>query len=397
MSVSNVEVIAELNSIDVLSEFAKNYADRFEEQRRIDSDYHRMLRDAGLYRILIPQDSNGRGGSLVDWYNSVSKLASADPAVGWCVAHGAMTSAILYSVSNKRFRQNFFANPDHTAAWSNLGKNDVVPKDNGIQISGRWAFVTGCTNASHVGGTVRVPIGDSGDKIRIVSVLLPASEVTIEETWNPVGLAGSGSHDVVVKDAFVPEDNMFVWPRPWRDTSNSTGEHNTTIPSALDALVSGTIPISLCCAATQLGIAKGALTEVAQQLHGKKDAFSGKHACQRPHVMTEVEFAHSELVVLETAFLSLLEQIWTSGSNTGDLDQTLRMNVRLACVNIVHRCRDIVQAAFSASGAAALSKNGRLQKLYRDASCLTSHVSVSKSSFEITSGVRNDLDQASWL
>lgn len=335
----------------------------------------------------------GLGGTLLDWFDIVKKLAAADPSVGWCVAHGAMTSSILYSIANDAFRDHFFQDIRNTASWSNLSRVNVDTSRESIRVSGSWSFVTGCTNATYAGGTIRMPV-DGRD--RVVSVLLPASSIEIQETWDPVGLAGSGSHTVVVDQVTVPEDNIFIWPRPWKKTEDSVSDKTVQV-RALNALVAGTLPISLCCAATQLGIACGALQALDGQLQGKKDAFSGIAVFQRPHILTDVEQAHGELIVLEAAFTQMLTQIWDAATCNGDLPESLRLATRLGCVTIVERCRDLVHKVFDTSGAAALSRENLMQKFFRDASCLTSHVSVNRSSYETTSKVRYKQDKPSWL
>ncbi len=380
-----------LTCLESLVADARAQCAQSEAQRKLCPDLHSQLRTAGLYRILLPAEVHGLQGSLLDWYRVVSRFAAADPSAGWCIAHGAITSSILYAIGNDTFRKTFFSSPHNVAAWSNLSRTSVTGKDGNWRVSGRWSFVTGCTNASYVGGTVQLPAANGSGKTRVVSVLFPRSKVTIDECWNPVGLAGSGSHDVVVKNLPLSDRNIFVWPRPWREQGSDLPD----TPSS--ALVCGTIPISLCCAATQLGIARAALDELQHQLEGKKDKFSGRDVAQRPHVLSRVESLHAEFFVLETAFLSLLAQLWESAVSSSDVPRDLRLNTRLGCVHTTQRCKDIVHAVFELAGSAALSNEGPLAKLFRDASCLPSHVSAGLASFETTSGVRYGLDKPAWL
>lgn len=391
MNTLNHPLDCEPIDLDSLVREAQSKANECEARRELCPELHSRLRAAGLYRMLLPAKAHGLNANLLDWYEVVSHFASADPSVGWCIAHGAITSSILYAIGNESFSKPFFASPHNVAAWSNLSSTFVSGVQGSLRVSGRWSFVTGCTNASHLGGTVQLPASNGSGKARIVSVLFPRSAVTIEECWNPVGLAGSGSHDVVVKNQPLTDNNIFIWPRPWR------GEDNSLPATPNSALVCGTIPISLCCAATQLGIARSALNVLHCQLEGKKDKFSGRYVAQRPHVLSSVEANHAEFVVLETAFRSLLEQLWECAVTAADVPQRLRLNTRLSCVHIVQRCKDIVHAVFELAGSVALSNDGPLAKLFRDASCLPSHVSVSLASFETTSGVRYGLEKPAWL
>jgi indole-3-acetate monooxygenase len=87
--------------------------------------------------------------------------------------------------------------------------------DGGYRVSGRWALVSGCELASwmillcvvHEDGKPRVsssttlfPAGASENRF----MLCPASACEIIDTWTVGGLRGTGSHDVTVRDLFVP-------------------------------------------------------------------------------------------------------------------------------------------------------------------------------------------------
>ena len=70
----------------------------------------------------------------------------------------------------------------------------------------------------------------------------------------------------------------------------------------------------------------------------------------------------------------------------------LRVNARVAAVTAVHRGAEIVRAAYDAAGASAVRRAGVMQRLLRDASCLTHHVSANPLSYELTGRVRCGID-----
>src|SRR6266566_1595104 len=73
----------------------------------------------------------------------------------------------------------------------------------GYTLDGRWSFSSGCDHASWVllGGIVT---DDEGKPVDFCTFLLPASDYTIDDVWDTVGLRGTGSNDIVVDNAFVP-------------------------------------------------------------------------------------------------------------------------------------------------------------------------------------------------
>ena len=89
-----------------------------------------------------------------------------------------------------------------SSSYAPTGRAQVT--EGGHKLSGRWSFSSGSAHASWVllGGIVT-----DADKnpIDFRTFLLPASDYQIEDVWDTVGLRGTGSNDIVVEDAFVPD------------------------------------------------------------------------------------------------------------------------------------------------------------------------------------------------
>ena len=74
----------------------------------------------------------------------------------------------------------------------------------------------------------------------------------------------------------------------------------------------------------------------------------------------------------------------------------MRINARVAAVTAVQRGAEIVRAAYDASGASAVRRAGVMQRLMREASCLTHHISANQASYELTGRVRCGIDELSF-
>ena len=247
---------------------AKARSVEFEERRRIAPDFAEKLRRAGVFRMLVPADAAGLGGSLPQWLEVIMTLAEADASTGWVSAHGNICAGLIYASAEPRFRDEFFADVAAYAAWSNLPRVKVKEQDDGVRISGSWSFELGCTMATYVGGMVMLPPLSEGGPPRMVAALAPASEATIEETWDPVGLAGTGSHDVHFDDLFVPWHRTFPWP---------SGIAVSSYPAAV--FVPGTWFVSMGAAATHLGLARRALDEARNELRARRALDEARTSC----------------------------------------------------------------------------------------------------------------------
>ncbi|MGK0172645.1 MAG: alkylation response protein AidB-like acyl-CoA dehydrogenase [Gammaproteobacteria bacterium] len=364
---------------------ARDRAEEFEQERQIAPDFADKLKDAGIYRILVAEAQGGLGGDLIDWFDMSTCLAEADASTGWTSAHGASCSALIANTADEKFVQTFFSDSGALAAWSNMPRVEVESAEGGLKISGRWGFETGCTAATYVGGMLALPDQPDGEPPHCVVALAPIEEAEIDRTWNPIGLAGTGSHDIVFDDVFVPWGSIFDWP-------DSTPSYS--YPTAV--LVPGGWMISICAATTHLGLARRAIDEARKELDGKIDRFTLGPVLAKPAVLNPLEEAEGLLFACHSGMKIALTEIWDSGLQGEPLSPDTRLKIHLAASTAVHQCEAIVRSAYDVAGASAIRRNGVLQRLYRDASCLTHHVTVSRDSFERIGRVRCGFEPLNW-
>src|SRR5262245_8439849 len=181
--------------------------DLIEAGRRLPEDLAQDLARAGFFRIFLPAAYGGLDLTPMDAMDVFEELARADASVSWCVWNG--NTYWTTARWAKEVAQAIFADPDAILANSTrpVGKAEVV--DGGYRVSGRWSLVSGCQFSAwmilmcivHEDGKPRLtPAGTP--ELRFV--LCPAADCEIVDTWTVSGLRGTGSHDVVVRDRFVP-------------------------------------------------------------------------------------------------------------------------------------------------------------------------------------------------
>ena len=327
----------------------------------------------------------GSADSLPQWLEIIMTLAEADASTGWVSAHGNICAGLIYASAEPRFRDEFFADPGAYAAWSNLPRVKVKEQDDGIRITGSWGFESGCTAATFVGGMVTLsPLAEGGPP-RMVAALAPVSEAKIEETWDPVGLAGTGSHDVHFDDVFVPWHRTFpglpAFPsrriRP-RFSCRGHGSSRSAPPPLTWALrVERSMRPATSCAARPTATRRGRCSST------------------RPH-----SAAWRQPKVSGSPVARACAKRWRRCGKAAlrgePATADMRINARVAAVTAVQRGAEIVRAAYDASGASAVRRAGALQRLMREASCLTHHISANQFSYELTGRVRCGIDELSF-
>jgi alkylation response protein AidB-like acyl-CoA dehydrogenase len=387
-----MSVITSLDELRVrlpeLAAEARSRGAEFESARRIAPDFAHKLKQAGVARLLVPQAYGGLGCSLPDWLEVMMQLAEADASTAWVSAHAGICSGLICASADARFREELFADPMSCVSWSNLPRVKVEEHSDGLQISGNWAFESGCTMASHVGGMVLLPSLREGGLPRQVVALVPVAQATIVETWDPVGLGGTGSHDVRLDDVFVPRYRTFGWPAaaPAPDAA-----------SPASVFVPGIWLISSCAAATHLGLARRALDEARNEMRGKVERYSQQPLLQHPSTQRSLEAAEGLWWACRAGLREALRSVWDSALLGKPLSAEQRVNARVAAVTAVHRSAEVVRMAYDAAGASAVRRSGVLERLLREASCLTHHISVNLASYEQTGPVRSGVNELSLL
>src|SRR5262249_37978781 len=138
------------------------------------------------------------GLSPVEWFENGIDMARWEPSFAWVVTQGAGDMATYLSAGAAAFADKLLADRGAYTASSDNGAGTLVPEGDGYRVEGRWGFCSGCQGATWVGGFARFP-ADLADinPFKGRWVLVPIDRARIEETWDTMGMIGTGSHSIV--------------------------------------------------------------------------------------------------------------------------------------------------------------------------------------------------------
>src|SRR5262245_24275820 len=184
-----------------LSERARDMAERIDANRRLPIGLVDELRDSGLLRGGAPVEVDGLELPPGTALRCAEEVARGDASVGWCISI-AITSSLLIAYLPPASRDELFGAGRGVAAgvWAPQGKARRV--SGGVVVSGRWAFCSGITHAD-------VLFAGCVLDERPAVLALPTGQLNILDTWHTLGLRGTGSHDAVADDVFVPDARVF--------------------------------------------------------------------------------------------------------------------------------------------------------------------------------------------
>jgi alkylation response protein AidB-like acyl-CoA dehydrogenase len=173
-----------------------------ERERCIAAQTVAEMQAAGLFRVLQPKRWGGYELDILTYYEIEMALAEGDMSVAW--VYGVVgIHPWLIALYDDRAARDIWGADDTTLVCSSLMPvGTATPVDGGFRLSGRWKYASGCEHCAwaFLGGAP--PGGSTVEERRIL--LVPKSDYEIVDTWHVSGLKATGSHDIVVEDAFVP-------------------------------------------------------------------------------------------------------------------------------------------------------------------------------------------------
>ncbi|MCB0257507.1 MAG: hydroxylase, partial [Anaerolineae bacterium] len=167
----------------------------------------KIMKSAGNIRLLQPKEYGGLAVHPREFAETVMATAALDPSAGWINGVvGVHPYQLAYA--DPRVAAEIWADDVDTWVASPYAPQGVArPVDGGYIFNGRWQFSSGTDHCEWI--FLGAMIGDDEGKPlmppQMLHMILPRKDYEIvEDSWDVVGLRGTGSKDVIVKDAFVP-------------------------------------------------------------------------------------------------------------------------------------------------------------------------------------------------
>ena len=363
---------AELDAlIDRAAALARELAVTTERERALPPRLLDELRAGGLMRAGAPTALGALEASPETTLAAAERIARGDASAGWCVSI-AITSSLLSAYLPERGAAEIFGDPSTVAAgvWAPRGKAVVV--DGGVRVSGRWSFCSGISHSEWLFAGCMLDHGDTGAGAPIMRVAaLPTAEVEILDTWHTSGLRGTGSHDAVAHDVFVPEHRVLSL----LDTGPRIDTPLYRFP------IFGFFALSIAAAA--LGNARGAIDELSELAAGKTAQGSSRVLAERPATQAAVGEAEAALRAARALYYEAIGQAWAAAQGAEAVEESLRLGLRLAATHAVRTSAEVARAMYDLGGGTAIYDDSPLQRRFRDAHAATAHFQVNATTWEL--------------
>lgn len=352
----------------ITDEFVARLADRAEEAerfRRLPAATVSDFRQTDLFRLLLPARFGGLQASFPELLQPIRRMAHGCASSAWTLGFYALHNWML-SLFEPRVQEEVFASGPVLAPAPLAPTGRGVPADGGVRVTGRWSWATGAMDADWmiVGALI-----ERADRIDPALVVLPAEQVEVVDTWHTAGMRGTGSHDLVVDDVFVPEHRLVAVADIYGGTAPGAREHG--VPTYRWPMVPA---LALTASMPVLGTAERVTDLFAERLGGRVLAYSGVAQKDQPAAQIRLGEARVRLSALRALIEATADEIETIVVSGERVSRSVRADARLAAARTVHECRAIIADLLEASGASAHFLSSPLQRAKRDVDIAAGHV-----------------------
>jgi indole-3-acetate monooxygenase len=352
---------ATLEAATELAPVIRGRAGEVETARRIPTDLLEDLVAAGCFRMLLPRSHGGAGASPGEAMLVLEELSRADASVGWTVMIGSGVWVDLVGLPRETFDALYSSGPDVMLAGVFNPSGVAEPVEGGYRVNGRWAFASGCGHSEWIYGNCIEEI--DGD-VSLRTVLFSTRDVHIEDTWNVVGLRGTGSHHFTVEDLVVPSERTC----PTMGSTPVLDEPIVRIPPpSLIALAIGSVAA---------GIAQGALDEITAVAASRMPLLAPSSLATNHLFQHDLAHADTELRAVRALLHATAGDAWTTAQGGEMLNLEQRARIRAAAVWATERSVGVVETAYRAGGGSAVYDDSGLQRRLRDIHAVSQHFLV---------------------
>ncbi|MGO8941771.1 MAG: acyl-CoA dehydrogenase [Mycobacterium sp.] len=363
---------AQAEAADVNAEFVAALAQRADEAerlRRLPAATISDFKACGLATLLLPARFGGRQAQFSQLLDPVRRMAHGCASSAWTLGFYTLHNWMLSLFDIEAQEEVFASGPVLAPApLAPTGRGVVV--DGGIRLTGRWSWATGIMDADWVMvGAVIDGLKGKTESIYPALVALPADETEVVDVWHTAGMRGTGSHDVIVTDVFVPLRRVVSVVDIYSGTAPGSIAHDAATyrwPMVPALALTAAMPV--------LGAAEKVVELYQERVQERVLAYSGVAQKDQPAAQIRLGDARVRLRALSALVADTaagIERIVAAGDR---VPRAVRGDARAAAAHTVHESRAIIADLLEASGASAQFLSNPLQRAKRDVDIAAGHV-----------------------
>ena len=366
---------APLERLRGMKEALLKAGDEAQEIRHIPAWASNEIADQGLYRFALPPELGGEDLRARGQIEIVEAASAIDGSIGWCVHINSEINALVLRRMALEFAHEYYDDwriLTCAAVGPGLQRARARPEEGGWRLWCQGSFGSGCHNATwtlvHSGSSgVNREGGGSSER----AFLLPREDWEIVDTWDTAGLRGTGSADVKVDGAFIPEKATL----PMDLFSTCETFPNPTYRNPMQAHYNK--------GAVALGVCRGAIDDLIALATTKTPWMTDSLLADQPELqyrLGEAEAtyraARAFLIEAQEATEAHLGPLVKDGGRARPEWPVLQRSY-LSCVHAAQSTRRIVDMIHNTAGTTASRMDSPLERRLRDAHQAAAHAIIS--------------------
>jgi 3-hydroxy-9,10-secoandrosta-1,3,5(10)-triene-9,17-dione monooxygenase len=356
-------------ALAIARELAPRLHDRIpqaEALRRLPDENVRDLLDSGLIALEVPHKYGGAELNLDALLEVTAVLSEACSSTGWVYA---LWGAHMWLIGQypERVQDEIFGDPN--ALISSVVSVEGTPEkvDGGYRWTGRGFFSSGVDHCTWLSASLNLQPGEWPGDIRWF--MIPRSDIEIVDDWHTVGLKGTGSKTIVVKDVFIPDERVLAF----KELSEGKGAGATLYGSPVYR-ASFDFTYTLPLGGPAVGIARAMLKAFEARTKSRMSDGTPRQLSGQPATLTRMARASADIdaamsLLLETAH----EVCYIPAAEANPLQ---RQMCRTYVAYAAQLCRAASNSLFEASGGSAIYEDRDLQRLWRDSNVAGAHMGL---------------------
>jgi alkylation response protein AidB-like acyl-CoA dehydrogenase len=350
-------------------------ADEIERTRRIPQALLERMHDFRLFRMVLPRSAGGDEIEPWVYVAALEELARHDASIGWNTFTGN-SSALIAPFLDGEVNRTIFGNPHTVVSWGPPNASRARAVEGGYRLTGKWDFSSGCRQANWMGAHGHVVEADGSLRLNrfgrptVRTLLFPAEQATLIDTWHTIGLRGTASDSYSVDDLFVPEAFSTT-----REDPALRREKGPLYAFTMQGLYAAGV------AAVALGIARAMLIEFVD-LAARKAPRGLSRLADSALVQADVARMEARLGSARAYLVETLTTIHAQAGETEPIGLADRARVRLACTNAIHGAIEVADLTYKAAGVDAIFPGSPFERRFRDMHTLSQQIQSRAAHFE---------------
>ncbi len=352
----------------------REHSDQAERERRLPQPVLTALRETGLLRMTTPRSLGGLETDPVTRALVGEEVGRHDSAAAWTLENPLDWAFFCCRLPDEGVEEIYSRGANILIAAQFGRPLRATSTNGGYRISGRAPFVSNCYDADWISSTVLVDDdGSAADEPEMRMVYFPRAECEILDTWDVMGMRGTGSNDISVTDVYVPTSRTFSMVPDFQPGSHYRGPLYR-LP-VVGAAASG-IPTPM------LGVARRALDAVTQLARTKTPVASSALLKQRASAQAQLGRAEAILRSGRLLLLDTLSEAWRRcvAGQTHSLEQ--KADLLLAMAHAMSSAVQAVELACNIAGTTAFRATSPLERCFRDVETMRHHIFASEQRYE---------------